>query len=245
MLNLLTYNIHKGFGRFNREFVLHEIRDQLRNLPVDIVFLQEIQGHHSGHASRIQGWPKVSQFEFLAHQLWPHYTYGKNAIYNKGHHGNAILSKYHFDEWQNVNLSRFRWASRSLLHGVIRSKGSREKIHLICVHLELLGFERSRQLNILRKYIQQAIDDDAPLIVAGDFNDWSGKTGIELERQLGMQEVFRCSQGRNAKTFPAHRPMLCMDRIYFRGLNLIEGQCLSGHPWGRLSDHLPLYAQFE
>ena len=114
MLKVLTYNIHKGFDRRNREFVLHEIREHLHLADVDIVFLQEIQGRHYHHENRVSGWPGVSQFEFLADSLWPHYAYGKNAIYDKGHHGNAILSKHPFVSWENVNLSRFRRASRVL-----------------------------------------------------------------------------------------------------------------------------------
>jgi len=77
MLKVLTYNIHKGFNRRNREFVLHEIRQHLHQADVDIVFLQEIQGRHYHHETRVEGWPAVSQFEFLADQLWPHYVYGK------------------------------------------------------------------------------------------------------------------------------------------------------------------------
>jgi endonuclease/exonuclease/phosphatase family metal-dependent hydrolase len=44
MINILTYNIHKGFDRFNRDFVLHKIKDQLHEAEVDVVLLQEIQG---------------------------------------------------------------------------------------------------------------------------------------------------------------------------------------------------------
>ena len=94
MIKVLTYNIHKGFDRYNRDFVLHKMRDQLRDAEVDVVLLQEIQGRHYRHETGISTWPEVTQFEFLADSIWPHYAYGKNAIYEKGHHGNAILSKF-------------------------------------------------------------------------------------------------------------------------------------------------------
>jgi endonuclease/exonuclease/phosphatase family metal-dependent hydrolase len=244
MFNLLTYNIHKGFSRYNRGFVLHEIREQLRSVSVDIVFLQEIHGRHHRHELRIPDWPEGSQFEFLAHELWPHYTYGKNAIYTQGHHGNAILSKHRFEQWNNVNVSRLRWASRSLLHGIIRVPEIEKPIHLICVHFEVLGFERKRQINILEKYVDESIDPTEPLIIAGDFNDWREKSALGLETRLGMEEVFKLSAGKSARTFPSNRPLLRMDRIYFRGLKLLDSDCLNGYPWRRMSDHLPLYAQF-
>lgn len=245
MIKLLTYNIHKGFNRYNRKFVLHEIRNHLREVEADVVFLQEIHGQHLNHEIRIPDWPDEPQLEFLADQLWPHYAYGKNAIYDKGHHGNAILSKFGFEKWDNINLSRFSRASRSLLHGVIRNSKQNTLMHLICVHLELVGFERNRQINVLSRYIHEEIPDHEAIIVAGDFNDWSGRTGLRFESQLGMREVFRDSQGSLAKTFPSHWPLFHMDRIYYRGVELLNCDCLSGHPWQKMSDHLPLYAEFS
>lgn len=245
MINILTYNIHKGFDRHNRDFVLHRIKENLHDTEVDIVLLQEIQGRHLHHETRISSWPDVSQFEFLADSVWPHYAYAKNAIYRKGHHGNAILSKYEIAEWNNLNLSRFQRASRSLLHGRIELPESRRILHLICVHLDLIGFERKRQLHELKSYIDDSIDEREAIILGGDFNHWQGGLGSSLEAQLGMREAYRQIHGRYARTFPSNRPMLCMDRIYFRGIELVDAGCHGRHPWNELSDHLPLYAHFS
>ena len=245
MINILTYNIHKGFNRYNRDFVLHRIKEQLQQADVDVVLLQEIQGRHLHHENRISSWPEVSQLEYLADQIWPHFAYGKNAIYRKGHHGNAILSKYSLIEWNNLNLSRFQRASRSLLHGRIDMPDSDGPLHLICVHLDLIGFERKRQIRELKRYMDSQVPISDPVIVGGDFNDWHGAGGRSLEAHLGMQEAFRASRGRYALTFPSHRPMLRMDRIYFRGVRLRESVRLERHPWDELSDHLPLLARFS
>ena len=245
MLEVLTYNIHKGFDRRNRDFVLHRIKEHLEDTRVDVVFLQEIQGRHLQHEKRVPAWPDTSQFEFLADRIWPHYAYGKNAIYRKGHHGNAILSKYEIAEWCNVNLSRFSFASRSLLHGRIELPGGHGPLHLLCVHLDLIDFERKRQLRELKHYFDTAIDARDPVIVGGDFNDWHGRQAALLETQLGLKEAYRQIKGRYARTFPAHLPWLRMDRIYYRGLELIDARKLERQPWGDLSDHLPLYARFE
>jgi endonuclease/exonuclease/phosphatase family metal-dependent hydrolase len=244
MINILTYNIHKGFDRYNRDFVLHRIKENLHDTEVDIVLLQEIQGRHLHHETRISSWPDVSQFEFLADSVWPHYAYGKNAIYRKGHHGNAILSKYEIAEWNNLNLSRFQRASRSLLHGRVELPGGKRPLHLLCVHLDLLGFERKRQLRELRQYIDSSIEAGSPVILGGDFNDWRGELGKMVEAQLGMQEAYREINGRYAKTWPSHWPMLCMDRIYFRDIELQDSYCMQRQPWSELSDHLPLCARF-
>ena len=39
-LHITTYNIHKGFSQFNRRMMVHELRERLRGLNPDIVFLQ-------------------------------------------------------------------------------------------------------------------------------------------------------------------------------------------------------------
>ena len=43
-LRVVTLNIHKGLSQFNRRMVIHELREGLRALSPDLVFLQEVQG---------------------------------------------------------------------------------------------------------------------------------------------------------------------------------------------------------
>ncbi len=244
-LRMLTYNIHKGFSPGNRRFVLHELRSALEIADVELVFLQEIQGEHQKHRNRIDGWPKESQFEFLAEGLWPHYTYGKNAVYKAGHHGNAILSKYPFKAIENINVAYNRWASRSLLHGTIEVPALEAPLHVICIHLGLAEAEREEQLAILSQRINAHVPHDEPLLIAGDFNDWRQRAEYHLHEDLGLQEVFAILKGRHAKTFPIWWPLLSVDRIYFRSLEPKGCSCLTGDPWRKLSDHAPLYAEFE
>jgi endonuclease/exonuclease/phosphatase family metal-dependent hydrolase len=244
-LKLLTYNIHKGFNITNRKFVLHQIREILRATDADLAFLQEIHGEHSGHKANTGDWPEVSQYEFLADQLWPHYAYGKNAIYNSGHHGNAILSKFPFASWENLNVSWLKKASRSLLHGVLDIPATSQQVHVICVHLDQIRFIRNFQMKRLARHIKETIPADAPLIVAGDFNDWSDHVSNFLFGEPGMKEVHHSLYGRHAMTYPAGMPMLALDRIYYRNIEVLNCHCVSGHPWHALSDHMPLYAEFQ
>lgn len=243
-LKILTYNIHKGFSSMNRRFILHAIREALRNVDADIIFLQEIHGERHIPGKQFDDWPSNSQFEFLADSIWHHYAYGKNAIYRSGHHGNAILSKYPFIEWENIDVSFMKTASRSLLHGTVEVPGVSEKLHVICVHLGLFGIERTKQLSTLVKRIDSHVPHDEPLIIAGDFNDWRGKAEHHLSHELGVSEVFRMAHGRYARTFPAWLPVLTMDRIYSRGLDVVSCEQLHGQPWRKLSDHIPLCAEF-
>ena len=244
-IKVLTYNIHKGFSASNLRFILHEIKSSLRHIDADVVFLQEVHGERNISKNRFDDWPNNQQFEFLADQVWHHHAYGKNAIYKSGHHGNAILSKYPFVEWENINVSLMRSASRRLLHGTIQLPRTNQKIHIICVHLGLFGVERERQLSTLAQRINSHVPSNEPLIIAGDFNDWRGHAEHHLHQNLSVKEVFKNMRGAYARTFPAWLPVLSMDRIYYRGLNVVDCSHLQGQPWRRMSDHTPLLAEFK
>jgi len=244
-VRILTYNIHKGFSTGNLRFVLRQIREALVATEADLVLLQELQGQHRRHEQNIDSWPGASQLEFLADSVWPHTAYGKNAIYDDGHHGNAILSKYPFSNWENINVSPYRFASRSMLHGEIRAPGIDGTVHILCIHFGLLGAERHRQIAALCERIDLRVPGDAPLIVAGDFNDWTGRAERHFHSDLGLKEIFRTIHGRHARTFPAWWPFLPMDRIYYRGLQAVDCQRLGHMPWRNMSDHAPLLATFS
>lgn len=242
-LSLITYNIHKGFGMGKIRFLLPKMRHALLELNPDFVFLQEVQGMHDRRAKRIQAWPDLPQFEYMAERDWPHYLYAKNAIYRAGHHGNAILSKYPFERFDNFNLSKRHSASRSILHAEVKGpEGS--VLHLLCVHLGLFNSERQLQTQTLIRLIQELVPEDEPLLMAGDFNDWRLNLSEPLKKELGIHEVFQQLEGKHARSFPALKPTLRVDRVYFRGLSAKNAECLKEKPWRTLSDHLPLCAQF-
>lgn len=244
-LSLITYNIHKGFGVGKLRFLLPEMRNALSGLSPDFVFLQEVQGLHLKRAKRIQTWPDLPQFEYIAEHDWPHFLYAKNAVYHSGHHGNAILSKYPFERFENLNLSNRHRASRSILHGQIKIPGTGQNLHLLCVHLGLFKTERASQCLAIIKQIRQAVPENEPLLMAGDFNDWRLALSKPLADELGICEAFYNLEGQHARSFPAIKPAFCVDRVYYRGLDVKSAQCLQGKPWRTLSDHLPLCAQFD
>lgn len=244
-LSLITYNIHKGFGLGKIRFLLPQMREALSALNPDFVFLQEVQGEHRRREKRINAWPDSPQFEYIAKEIWPHFLYAKNAIYHSGHHGNAILSKYAFERFENINLTSITRASRSLLHGQIKVGLDLPTVHLVCVHLGLFKAERATQCEALMQRIVDEVPEHEPLLMAGDFNDWGLHLSKPLVEKLDIKEAFFSLKGRHARSFPAIKPALCVDRIYYRGMRVVDVQCLQGKPWRMLSDHVPLFARFE
>jgi endonuclease/exonuclease/phosphatase family metal-dependent hydrolase len=243
-LTVVTYNIHKGFSALNRRLVVHEIRERLHALAPDVLFLQEVQGAHHRHASRHVTWPQVGQHTFLAHE-GGHTAYGMNATYQDGHHGNAIVSRFPIVKMENIDISHHRLESRGLLHCEMAVPGWKDTLHCINVHLGLWARSRRKQLEWLSHRIREAVPDDAPLVVAGDFNDWRGVATSVLGRELGLEEVFERSLGRHARSFPARLPLFALDRIYVRRLRVGSAERLAEGPWSRLSDHAALAARLS
>ncbi len=239
-LHVATYNIHKGFSQFNRRMMVHELRERLRHLDPDIVFLQEVQGLHLGHADRHQDWPDSPQHEFLAEDVWQS-AYGRNMVYDHGHHGNAILSRFPIVDAHNQDVTHLQFERRGLLHCRIAAPGGPE-IHCVCVHLSLFGRSRKKQMAALADYLERLAQPDAPLIIAGDFNDWRNRADDHLAQRLGLVEVFGGVAGRPVKSFPAALPVFRLDRIYVRGFHIERSEVHHGKPWSMISDHAALSA---
>lgn len=241
-LRVTTYNIHKGLSYFNRRMVLHEVRERLHALGADVVFLQEVQGAHERRSRRFNDWPGKPQHEFIAGAEWIAFAYGKNAVYDGGHHGNAILSRFRISRWDNEDVSTHRFESRGLLHCEIEMPGWSEPLHCVNVHLGLTGFGRRKQLEALRKRIERLVPRDAPLVIAGDFNDWQREASNELVAGLDVRECFETLGGRPARSFPAALPLFSLDRIYVRGFRVKHARVHRGNIWSKLSDHAALTA---
>ncbi len=237
---ILTLNIHKGFSAGNRRFTLESIRESLRETGSNLVFLQEVIGENEKHREIIEGWPETNQFEYLADTVWEHFAYGKNAIYQHGHHGNAILSELPIASFDNIDLSTMSFSQRGLLHGILENG-----IHLLCVHLGLFEKERQIQISKLTEYIRDELPADAPLILAGDFNDWRRSGHRQLQRHCGLQEASEVLNRKLAPTYPALLPLLPMDRIYLRGFQVRHHEVLADSSWRRLSDHCAMLCEIS
>src|SRR5690606_11531917 len=197
------------------------------------------------HSARHANWPDNPQYEFLADTIWPQFAYGRNAVYPHGDHGNAVLTKFNILRHENRDVSIGPPEKRGLLHCVLALPGRRTPLHTICVHLGLRESHRARQLDLMCRMIEDEVPPDAPLLVAGDFNDWRERAHDVLQTRVGMADVFAQQEGRAPRTFPARCPMLRLDRIYTRNVRVSAARALTGRPWSHLSDHAPLVAGIE
>lgn len=241
-LQCLSYNIHKGrsFGNFNE--VLARIREGIRLVSPDLVLLQEVMGRDADSEELPAD---KQQFEFLADEVWTHFAYGQNAVYDEGDHGNAILSRYPISSSTNENVSNHAYERRGILHAVLGPPEIAKPWHVMTLHFDLSGWGRRKQLEKLIRRIEKEVPQDEPLIIGGDFNDWGEALSGKLREECGLTECFEELRGKPARTFPVFAPFLRLDRIYTRGFKAVNATVLSGEPWSALSDHAALLVEFE
>ena len=237
-IRVATYNIHKGVQGLgpNRRLEIHNLGHAVEQFDADIVCLQEVRKLNRSEATFFAHWPPQPQADFLAPEGYQ-VVYRSNAYTRHGEHGNAMLSRWPVLTHQHEDMSDHRFEQRGLLHAEVLVDG--QSVHVLVVHLGLIRASRARQLAQLAQFIAREIPPQAPVVVAGDFNDW----GTLLSHALGPLGL-RSASGEQAPTFPARLPLVQFDHIYARGLQPLAQQVPKGRIWWRMSDHLPLIADF-
>jgi endonuclease/exonuclease/phosphatase family metal-dependent hydrolase len=221
--------------------MVHELRERLRSLNPDILFYKKfkvctwdmpraIKTGRPGHSTIF--WPKMSGPHRPMVATW----FMTTAIM-------AMQSSRVFpSSIRTIRTSlTFVLKRRGLLHCRIELPEG-PAAHCVCVHLSLFGYSRRKQMTALADHIEQMAEPNSPLIIAGDFNDWSNSAGLQLTRRLSLSEVFSNRDGSPACSFPAARPMFRLDRIYVRGFDVKQTEVHHGLPWSAISDHAALSA---
>jgi endonuclease/exonuclease/phosphatase family metal-dependent hydrolase len=245
-LRVATYNIHKGVRGMglNKRLEIHNLGLGVEALDADLVFLQEVRRFHQRDSRRFErtwfGWPDQPQADFLAPEGYD-VAYRTNAYTRDGEHGNALLSRWPLGDVGHHDVSDHRFEQRGLLHVPVQWRGM--QLHTIVVHLGLIHGSRMRQVDKLARYIAQHVPPDAPVVVAGDFNDW----GERLDGGMVSAGLARAQTqgGRRELTYPSRVPVFALDRVYTRGLRCVSTFVPRGSAWARMSDHLPLVVELE
>jgi len=234
-LRLISYNIRKAKGGWRHRTSSREIGEALMSRSPDIVLCQEV--FHS------YGPGGVNQSAEISERLGIPAAYGANAVYSKGHHGNATLTRFDILASRNFDLSTNPIERRGVLWGLIDVEG--QPLHVFNTHLGLNRRQRRRQVARIADAIEALAVKDQPLILGGDFNDWTGRLDAFVRERCGVESSRERLTAVAHASYPNLRPLLSLDRLYWRGLELESLQVLQGEPWIRISDHLPLEATFQ
>jgi endonuclease/exonuclease/phosphatase family metal-dependent hydrolase len=247
-LRVATYNIHKGVRGLGlrKRLEIHNLGLGVEALDADLVFLQEVRLFHRREARRFErtwfGWPEQGQADYLAPEGYD-VAYRTNAITRHGEHGNALLSRWPMGDVDHHDVSAHRFEQRGLLHVPVHWQG--RTVHAVVAHFGLTHGGRLQQVQYLSRFITQFVPRQAPVLVAGDFNDWNERLDAPM-RTIGLQRAeLHSGAARLRPTFPSRVPVFALDRVYTRGFRCVSLEVPRGVAWARMSDHLPLVVELE
>lgn len=234
-LRVLTYNIRKGKGGYQGKVELRAIADQVGRRDPDLFLCQEV--FHGANGER-------GQSEELGRLLNLRHIYEPNAVYRRGNHGNATLTSLTVESFFNRNVSTNPIERRGVLYSRLIG-ADEQKMHVFNTHLGLNRRQRLMQINAIAEMIKTLCTDDLPIVLAGDFNDWTGALDRHIIRTCGLHNALDELHHLHRRSWPSHRPFFGLDRIYYRNIKLTDVRVHNRGPWTKLSDHLPVEACFE
>jgi endonuclease/exonuclease/phosphatase family metal-dependent hydrolase len=229
-IKIISYNIDlckkiQGVRKFLQENQL------LTN--ADIICLQEMN---------------LKDLEFIADTLKYNYVYYPNAIHpgNRKDFGQAILAKWPIEKDQKILLpfslkDRYIKIQRCAIGATILIND--KKIFVFSAHLGVIISPEHRKEQV-RTIINAIAPTADKCIIAGDFNTYA-----QIHTKAVMQTLensgFELATKNTSWTYKYwyllnHKTAL--DYIFYRGLKLIEAGKITDKS---LSDHLPIWAEFE
>jgi len=211
-MKLLVYNIAYGTGHTGSPY------DRLKNVHKLIrtpnTIITKIANYTEKQAPDIIGLIEVdtgssrtnrlNQVEEIARKI--SHNHISAVKYNKKHiayslpiarfQSNAVLSKH------EISFSEFHFMPYGIKQLIIEVKI--KKLSLFIVHLSIRKMVRKKQLTYLAKIAK----GKNPLIIAGDFNTFSGQKELdELKYELQLFSANSSSE----PTFPSYKPKMELD----------------------------------
>jgi endonuclease/exonuclease/phosphatase family metal-dependent hydrolase len=228
-LVVATYNVHRCIGADGRHDPLRIAR-VLEQMSADIVGLQEV-------STRTGALGDVDQLEVLAAESGMHAVAGPTQPADRGHCGNALLSRWPIRALRQVDLSVAGREQRGAIDAEIDFAG--RWVRIVVTHLGLRRRERFDQTRRLFEALAESTDRDeerAATIILADGNEWLplGRARRRLRSGYGFRPV---------PTFPARLPVLPLDVVLVSPAAALGS--VQAHRTGLsrvASDHLPAKA---
>lgn len=210
---LVSWNVHGWVGADRRRDP-ERCLETVVGFEADVVALQEVEG---------TGWERAAHAAGFAILQGPT---------TRASYGNALLARAPFESARRIDLSVSGRETRGALDASLRF--SHGPLRVLSTHFGLRAGERRRQAARLARHIETR-DAELPVVVLGDFNDWTPWAGhlAPIARVVGPLSRLA--------TFPSRRPILSLDRVGHRVPGFAPRvEVLRGEAVRRASDHLPL-----
>ncbi len=226
MLRIATYNIHRCVGCDGMESP-ERIAAVLRRMDADVVALQEVGFDADGPRNILAD---------LARSMGAQAIAGPTLLDRKGHYGNAILTRIAPARVDRLDISVPGREPRGAMAVDLGVNSGR--VRIVATHLGLRSGERRYQMGRLLPLLDHS--DAGLTILLGDFNEWLswGRPLRWMNRRFGRLPA--------PATFPSHRPLLALDRIWVDPADRLISLALYRHAGAAMaSDHLPLVADVD
>ena len=230
-VRVLSYNIHKGIGGYDRCYRLQRIIDVIQAEEPDLICLQEVD--RNVKRTRFDDQPALLADYFAANAM----NYQLNVPLQAGGYGNLVLSRWPMHTENHVCLRLGRRKPRGAQVLVVNAPQG--QFHLINWHLGLREKERRWQAEQLLRHEHFVAGAEHPTLIVGDFNDWRNKLAAHIFARHGFHQVT--DPARKFRSFPAYWPVIALDKAFVRGnLQVQEAKVIRTSLTRKASDHLPL-----
>ena len=235
VVRILAYNVKHGLG-MDGQVDLERIASVIRSLEPDIVTLQEIDSvtTRTGLEDQAARLGELTGMRAL---------FGGFMDYRGGRYGMAMLSRYPVVEWENHRLpdgAEPRSALAARVELLRPGYGQAPQVVVVGVHLYANAAERLAQA---ARLVELFADEEAPVVLAGDFNSIPDSKVIRLLEDVGGWQ--RPAKEGQAFTFPSEIPDREIDFIMFRPGNRFVVREHRVVPETLASDHRPVLLELE
>lgn len=223
-LRLLTWNLH-GFVGSDGVHDPERICRIVREISPDIAAFQEVDIRGADADAAVTE-------RSLRDSVGPHGASAWSIAQPGRRYGLMLASRLPLAPADIHDLSVERREPRRAIETRIDSHHL-PALRIVATHLGLAFRERREQHARLHRIIGR--DDDVPVAVMGDFNNWI------FERRIGGLAGIMPERTRE-RTWPARLPFLPLDRVWLRPAGLLL-RSRRYRKYREASDHLPLVAE--
>ena len=227
----MTYNVHVGIG-MDKKIDLARIAEVINRERPDLVALQEVD-------RGVERTQRVDQIKELARLTKMDYAFAHNLNYQGGQYGVAVLSRAPILSVDHRRYQHLREAERrGFIRVEVEIKGRR--IHFVNTHLDYQHADN--RLYEARQLLAALPASDAPVIVAGDFNDEPTGSSYKLMLKDFVDAWAASGAAGDGLAYPADKPSKRIDYLFLGGGFKVKSARVVPT---LASDHLPLVAELE
>jgi endonuclease/exonuclease/phosphatase family metal-dependent hydrolase len=231
-ISVLTYNIYHGEDA-NGNSNLDAVAGIINSLKPDLVALQEVDNK----TTRAKGLDLTAE---LSQRTGMQGIFGKAMDYAGGGYGEAVLTRHGIIYTKNNLLPHTSNAEPRAALEIQIELPSGEKVIFVGTHLDHLR-DQTNRVNQAGRINELYLDNNLPMILAGDLNASPGSDPINL---LSKQWSF-AAQDDPQPTIPSVRPRRKIDYIMYKPKDrwkVIEVRVIDEKV---ASDHCPVFAVLE